>query len=96
MDTTPWNHSYLFGWLILKKRFLKFATLCVLPTLWGWSRFSYISFIGFTIGFFSGEGYHSVFWTVDQHGIPYSWVIWLSISLISMLIGILLQLFKKK
>jgi len=96
VDTTPWNHSYLFGWLIMHGRFFYCALACIAPALWGWTRLSTTAFVGFVLGLLAGEVYHFFFWTPEQSGIPYSWVIWLLTFLVSMILGVLLQMMKKK
>lgn len=96
VDTTPWHHTYLFGWLIMHGRFFYCALACVAPALWGWTRLSTTAFTGFTLGLLAGEVYHFLFWTSGQRGIPYSWVIWLITFLVSIVIGNLLQILKKK
>ena len=95
-DTTPWNHSYLFGWLIMHGRFFYFALICIAPALWGWTRIASSGFVGFTLGLLAGEVYHFFFYDPEQSGIPYSWVIWLLTFLASIVIGSFLQLWKKK
>ena len=95
-DTTPRNHSYLFGWLILHGRFFYCAVACIAPALWGWTRLSTTAFAGFSLGLLAGEVYHFFFRTEDQRGIPYSWVIWLITFLVSIVIGNFLQILKKK
>ena len=96
MDTTPWHHSYLFGWLIMHGRFFYCTLVCIAPALWGWHRLSTAGFTGFSLGLLAGELYHFFFWTPEQRGIPYSWVIWLLTFLVSLVIGSLLQLCKRK
>lgn len=96
VDTTPWHHSYLFGWLIMHFRFLYCSLLCIATALWGWTKLSTTAFCGFSLGLLAGEAYHFFFWTPEQSGIPYSWVIWIVTFLISIAIGILLQIRSSK
>ena len=95
-DTTPWNHSYLFGWLILHGRFFWCALACIAPALWGWTRLSASGFVGFSLGLLAGEIYQFFFYDPEQRGIPDSWVIWLLTFLASIVIGNILQLRKRK
>jgi len=96
VDTTPWNHSYLFGWLIMHGRFFYCSLACIAPALWGWTNLSTTAFSGFSLGLLAGEVYHYFFWTPEQRGIPYSWVIWLTSFLVSIVIGNILQIRKTR
>ena len=95
-DTTPWNHSYLFGWLILHGRFFWCALACIAPALWGWQRLAVSGFTGFSLGLMAGEIYHFLYYTPEQRGIPYSWVIWLGCFAGSLILGGILQIFRRK
>ncbi|MBR2420811.1 MAG: hypothetical protein IKB09_00485 [Oscillospiraceae bacterium] len=94
--TNPRHHSYLFGWLAMKNRFLTCALICIMPAFCGWTRLAVSGFSGFTAGLIAGEIYHFLFYTPQLSGIPYSWVIWLGCFAGSLVVGIILQLLKKK
>lgn len=95
-DTTPWNHSYLFGWLIMHRRYLNCSLISLLPALFGKSRFSIAVFTGFSAGLLLGETYHFFFWNPQQSGFPISWRIWIASFFLSIFIGIILELRRKK
>jgi len=95
-STNPRNHTYLFGWLAMKNRFLTCSLLCILPAFWGWHRLAVSGFTGFAAGLMAGEVYHFLLYTPEQRGIPYSWVIWLGCFAGSLVLGVILQLLKKK
>ena len=95
-STNPRNHTYLFGWLVMKNRLLTCALICIVPAFWGWQWMAACGFCGFAAGLLAGEIYHFLFYTPEQRGIPYSWVIWLGCFAGSLILGIILQLFQKK
>lgn len=96
LDTTPWNHSYLFGWLIMHERFLKCSLLSILTALWGKQRFAAATFTGFSAGLLLGEGYHFLFWNPESSGIALAWVIWVVCFAVSILLGCFLEWRKKR
>ncbi len=95
-DTSPLLHSYLFGWLIMHKRFWLCALLAILPNLFDWQRFSAAVCTGFTAGLCLGELFHPLLVNPGQSGIPASWCIWFSCFVLSIAGGIYLERRKKK
>ncbi len=96
MDTTPLNHSYLFGWLIMHQRFWKCALISLAASFWRKQRFAIATFTGFSSGLLLGEIYHFSFQIPQPHGIPYSWCIWAAAFAVSMIVGIFLEIRKRK
>lgn len=95
-DTSPLNHSYLFGWLIAHERYLKYSVVFILPALFGKNRFSAATFTGFAGGLLLGEVYDFFWGHLPYTGFPYPWRIWFFSCLISIAVGIILELRRKK
>lgn len=97
LDNSPLNHSYLFGWLIMHERYWKYSVVSIFSAMFGLSRFGWSTFAGFSTGLVLGE-LCGMLWTNSlQAGFfPYPWRIWFICLCISIVLGILLELRKKK
>ena len=88
--------SYLYGWLISSKLFWLAAAVSVLPALFGKYSFSSATLVGFIVGFLAG-----ILFGPNPEGAAYGnshygWAIWGAVYLISVVVGILFELFMKK
>ena len=88
--------GYLYGWLCQQGFFLYSILISVIPTLLGKFRFGIITFAGFFAGLIFGELFGSYPSGVDLGMTHYGWVIWGAIFLLSILAGILAEIFSKK
>lgn len=93
MDHSPYNHSYLFGWLIGQKIFLYSSLVSILPALFGNYRFSAVTLAGFVLGLLGeplGDNPSGAAYGIGHYG----WAIWGGIFLMSCIMGIILQRFR--
>ena len=89
------EHSYLYGWLLSSNLFWYALAISVLPSLWGKFKFSAVTTVGFFVGIVAGmllgpypEG------AAIGHG-HYGWAIWGVIYLISIVVGVIVEKYKK-
>ena len=90
------EHSYLYGWLLSSNLFWYALVISVIPSFWGKFKFSVITTMGFLVGIVVGmlfgpypEG------SAVGHG-HYGWAIWGITYLISIVVGILMERYKRK
>lgn len=88
--------SYLYGWLLSSYMFYIAAAISILPSLIGKHWYSITTFIGFTVGFLAG-----LIFGPNPAGAAighdhYGWAIWLVIFFASVLIGVIVEILKKK
>lgn len=95
MDDSPYNHSYLFGWL-LGEAFLYSSLISILPAFFGKSRFSVVTLAGFVLGLLLGEPLGNNPGGAAYGMGHYGWAIWGGIFLMSCVMGILLQRFRRE
>lgn len=74
--TSPYQSTYLFGWLLSKNWFLIASIISIVPAMFGQYRFSFGTLIGFALGLIAGELFGEY-----PPGIPYGhgnygWLIW--------------------
>ncbi len=94
--TPSGEHSYLYGWLLSSGMFIISAAISILPSLFGKYLYSTSTLIGFAVGFLAGlifgpnpEG--------DAIGMgDYGWAIWGVIFFASVIIGIIVEILRKK
>lgn len=87
--------SYLYGWLLSSYMFYIAAAISILPSLIGKHWYSITTFIGFTVGFLAGLIFGPN--PGDKYGhTHYGWAIWLVIFFASVLIGVIVEILKKK
>lgn len=90
------ENSYLYGWLLSSHFFYYAAGVSVLPLFFGKTRFSSLTFAGFSLGLLFG-----ILFGPYPEGIPYGqshrgWLIWLIFFLISAIFGVLWEIYAKK
>ena len=90
------EHSYLYGWLLSSNLFWYAMAISVIAAFGGKHRFSCTTLIGFVVGLVAGmifgpypEG------SAIGHS-HYGWAIWGAIYLVSIVVGILAEKYKKK
>ena len=90
------EHSYLYGWLLSSNLFWYAMAISVIAAFGGKHRFSCTTLIGFVVGLVAGmifgpypEG------SAIGHS-HYGWAIWGAIFLVSIVVGILAEKYKKK
>ena len=89
------EHSYLYGWLLSSYMFHITAAISILPSLIGKHWYSITTFIAFTVGFLAGLIFGPN--PGDKYGhTHYGWAIWLVIFFASVLIGVIVEILKKK
>ncbi len=89
------EHSYLYGWLLSSYMFYITAAISILPSLLGKHLYSITTFIGFMVGFLAGLIFGPN--PGDKYGhTHYGWAIWGVIFFASVIIGIVVEIFKKK
>ena len=87
--------SYLYGWLLSSYMFHITAAISTLPSLIGKHWYSITTFIGFTVGFLAGLIFGPN--PGDKYGhTHYGWAIWGVIFFASVLIGVIVEILKKK
>ena len=89
------EHSYLYGWLLSSHLFWYALAISVIPSLWGWFRFSAATAAGFIVGLAAG-----MIWGPYPEGAAigyghYGWAIWGVVYLISIAAGIIIEKYKK-
>ena len=89
------EHSYLYGWLLSSHLFWYALAISVIPSLWGWFRFSAATAAGFIVGLAAG-----MIWGPYPEGAAighghYGWAIWGVVYLISIATGIIIEKYKK-
>ena len=90
------EHSYLYGWLLSSDLFWYALVISVLPSLFGKFRFSVITTVAFIVGLIAGMifGPYPEGAAIGQD--HYGWAIWCVIYLISIVVGIIIERYKKK
>lgn len=89
------KHSYLYGWLLSSNLFWYALVISVLPSLWGKFKFSAVATVGFIVGIVAG-----IIWGPYPEGAVighshYGWAIWAVIYLITIVIGVIVEKYKK-
>lgn len=89
------EHSYLYGWLLSSNLFWYALLISALPSLWGKFKFSVVTTVGFIVGFVAG-----ILFGPNPEGAAiglghYGWAIWGVIYLISIVVGIIVEKYKK-
>ena len=92
LDTSPARSSYLFGWLLTSNLYLVASLISILPALFGAYRFSAATLAGFLIGLLAGELFGPNPAGAAYGMGHYGWAIWGVIFLISVVIGVILEL----
>lgn len=90
------QHSYLYGWLLSSRLFWGAMGVSAIPALWGKYRFSWVTLLGFVIGFAAGMlfGPNPAGTALGQD--HYGWAIWGAIYLVSAAVGIAVEKYQKK
>ena len=88
--------SYLYGWLISSKLFWLAAAVSVLPALFGKHKLSLVTLVGFAAGLLAGMLFGSNPEGAAYGNSHYGWAIWGAVYLLSVVVGILFELFMKK
>ncbi len=89
------EHSYLYGWLLSSYMFCITAAISTLPSLFGKYVYSITTLLGFTVGFLAGL----IFGPNPESTIGhthYGWAIWGVIFFASVIVGIALEILKKR
>ncbi len=92
----PRQLSYLYGWLLNQNLFWGSMAISIVPAAFGKKYFSAATLAGFSVGLLSGEllgPYPAGSATGMTH---YGWLIWGAVFAISVIVGILLEVFAKK
>ena len=89
------EHSYLYGWLLSSNLFWYAMVLSVIPALFGKYTFSCTTLVGFVIGLVAGM----IFGPYPEGAAigpdHYGWAIWGAIFLVSIMMGIIVERYKK-
>ena len=89
------EHSYLYGWLLSSNMFYITAAISLLPSLLGKHLYSITTLSGFTVGFIAGVIFGPN--PGDKYGhTHYGWAIWGVIFFASIIVGIVLEILKKR
>jgi transcriptional regulator with XRE-family HTH domain len=89
------EHSYLYGWLLSSNMFYITAAISILPSLLGKLLYSITTLSGFTVGFIAGVIFGPN--PGDKYGhTHYGWAIWGVIFFASVIVGIVLEILKKR
>ena len=89
------EHSYLYGWLLSSNMFYITAAISLLPSLLGKHLYSITTLSGFTVGFIAGVIFGPN--PEDKYGhTHYGWAIWGVIFFASVIVGIVLEILKKR
>ena len=89
------EHSYLYGWLLSSDLFWYALVISVLPSLFGKFRFSVITTVAFIVGIMVGMilgPYPEGAAIGHDH---YGWAIWGEIYFISIVVGVIVERYKK-
>lgn len=94
-STPEGENSYLYGWLLSSGLFWVSLVISALPALLGKKYFPAISFWGFILGLILGIifGPNPDGASLDQS--HYGWAIWGGIFILSVILGIILEVLKK-
>ena len=89
------EHSYLYGWLLSSYLFWYALAISVIPSLWGKFKYSAVTTAGFMVGLAAG-----MIWGPYPEGAAighghYGWAIWGVIYLISIVVGIIVEKYKR-
>jgi transcriptional regulator with XRE-family HTH domain len=95
-ETPRREHSYLYGWLLSSYMFYITAAISIIPSLIGKHLYSITTLSGFTVGFLAG-----VIFGPNPEGAAighdhYGWAIWGVIFFASVIVGIVLEILKKR
>ncbi len=90
------SNSYLYGWLLSSNLFWIAMAISAVPSLFGKHRFSFVTLIAFALGLLAG-----IVFGPNPAGAPYGhghygWAIWGGIYLLSIIIGIVAELYNRK
>ena len=90
------EHSYLYGWLLSSHLFWCAMAISVISVLFGKSKFSYITLLGFVIGIAAGmiSGPNPQGAAMGQG--HYGWAIWGIVYLVSTAAGIVAEICCRK
>lgn len=90
------EHSYLYGWLLSSNLFWISLFVSALPAIWGKTKFSLTTVIGFILGMLAGMlfGPNPAGAAMGQS--HYGWLIWGAIYLLSAIVGIFAERFIRK
>lgn len=88
--------SYLYGWLLSSKLFWLAAAVSVLPALFGKRKLSLVTLVGFAAGLLAGMLFGPNPEGAAYGNSHYGWAIWGAVYLLSVVVGILFELFMKK
>ena len=89
------EHSYLYGWLLGSYMFHITAAISIIPSLFGKHLYSATTLIGFDVGFLAGLIFGPN--PGDKYGhTHYGWAIWLVIFFVAVIVGITLEILKKR
>ncbi len=89
------EHSYLYGWLLSSYMFYIATAISILPSLFGKYVYSITTSIGFTVGFLAGLIFGPNPESTIGHD-HYGWAIWGVIFFASVIVGIALEILKKR
>ena len=89
------EHSYLYGWLLSSNLFWYAMVLSVIPALFGKYTFSCTTLIGFIVGLAAGMLFGPYPEGASIGHSHYGWVIWGAIFLVSIMMGIIVERYKK-
>ena len=90
------EHSYLYGWLLSSNLFWYAMVISAIPSFWGKFKFSIITTIGFIVGIVAGMIFGPYPEGIAIGHDHYGWAIWGIIYLISIVVGIIVERYKKK
>ena len=89
------EHCYLYSWLLSSYMFHITVPISILPSLIGKHWYSITTFIGFIVGFLAGLIFGPN--PGDKYGhTHYGWAIWGVIFFASVLIGVVVEILKKR
>ena len=89
------EHSYLYGWLLSSNLFWYAMVLSVIPALFGKYTFSCTTLIGFIVGLAAGMLFGPYPEGASIGHSHYGWAIWGAIFLVSIMMGIIVERYKK-
>lgn len=90
------SNSYLYGWLLNSDLFWIAMAISAVPSLFGRHRFSFVTLLAFALGLLAG-----IVFGPNPAGAPYGhdhygWAIWGGIYLLSIIAGIVAELYNRK